>query len=103
MGLRCPTIMTGAPVVVNTTRLTIPDWSLHDTDFVGIVDAVSSHRRLIPATCRTHCGARGFCNLCLTKEDGAVLLDPHVTGACVIELDETAVTQILDVLGEWFG
>lgn len=76
---------------------------LYYTDYIGIVGAVSSHRRLIPATCRTHGGARGFCNLRLTKEDGAVLLDPHVTGACVIELDETAVAQILDVLGEWLG
>jgi len=84
-------------------RLTIPDWSLNYTDSIGIVGAVSSHRRLIPATCRTHGGARGFCNLRLTKEDGTVLLDPHVTGACVIELDETAATQILDVLGEWLG
>lgn len=95
--------MTGAPMVVNATRLIIPVLELYYADHIGIVGLVSSHRRLIPATCRTHGGARGYCNLRLTREDGSVLLDPHVTGACVIELDETAVAQILDILGEWLG
>jgi hypothetical protein len=58
---------------------------------------------MIHATCRTHGGAKGFCNLRMTKEAGAILFDPHVTGACVIELDETAAAALFDALGEWLG
>jgi hypothetical protein len=30
-------------------------------------------------------------------------LDPHVTGACVIVLDEKAATALFDLLGKWLG
>ncbi|MGH3898064.1 MAG: hypothetical protein ACRDTA_07360 [Pseudonocardiaceae bacterium] len=36
--------------------------------------------RTILATCQTH-GARGFCNLRVTKIDGTIVLDPHVSGS----------------------
>lgn len=59
--------------------------------------------RTIPATCQTHGGARGFCNLRVTKIDETIVLDPHVTGSCVIVLDEAAATALFDLLGEWLG
>ena len=61
------------------------------------------NRRTVPVTCQTHGGARGFCNLLMTKADGTIVLDPHSTGACVIVLDETAATAVRDVLTEWLG
>ena len=34
---------------------------------------------------------------------GVTVLDPHVTGQCVLELDETAATAMRDQLTEWLG
>jgi hypothetical protein len=63
-----------------------------------------THRRTIPVTCRIagH-SCRGFCNLRVTKIGGDIELDPHVTGACVIVLDETAAAALFDVLRQWLG
>jgi hypothetical protein len=59
--------------------------------------------RTIPVTCQTHGGSRGFCNLRVRRQGGDIVLDPHVTGACVIVLDEAAATELFDLLGEWLG
>jgi hypothetical protein len=62
------------------------------------------NRRTIPTTCQTHGGCRGFCNLGVAKTpDGEIVLDPHITGGCVIVLDETAAAALFDALGEWLG
>lgn len=61
------------------------------------------NRRVIHATCTVHGGPRGFTNLVLTKTNGDIELDPHVTGQCVIILDEAAATAMFDALGEWLG
>jgi hypothetical protein len=37
------------------------------------------------------------------KQGGEIVLDAHVTGACVTIFDEDAVTALFDVLGEWLG
>lgn len=66
-------------------------------------DRRDPNRRTIPATCRTHGGPRGFCNLRVTKVDGEIVLDPHIADMCVIALDEAAANQLLDALGEWLG
>jgi hypothetical protein len=60
-------------------------------------------RRTIPSTCRTHGGPMGFCNLRLTKVGGNIVLDPHVAGCCVIELDEDQATAVRNTLTEWLG
>lgn len=39
----------------------------------------------------------------MTKVGGVTVLDPHVTGQCVLELDETAATAMRDQLTEWLG
>lgn len=59
--------------------------------------------RTIPVTCTTCSSGRGFCNLRVTKVNGDIVLDPHVTGSCVIVLDEAAATALFDLLGEWLG
>lgn len=61
------------------------------------------NRRVIDATCSTHGGCIGFTNLVCTKRDGLIELDPHVTGQCVILLDEKAATELFDALGAWLG
>jgi hypothetical protein len=62
-----------------------------------------AHRRVIPATCTRHGGAKGFTNLMATKRDGTIELAPHVTGQGVLTLAEDEVTELFDALGEWSG
>jgi hypothetical protein len=64
--------------------------------------ARSSHRRVIMTTCQAH-GAAGFTNLLVTKENGVIVLNPHVANCCVLRLDEQAATALHEVLGEWLG
>lgn len=62
--------------------------------------ASRDNRKAILVTCALHRGPRGFANLVVErKPNGDIVLDPHVTGACVI-LDETAATALFDVLGK---
>ena len=61
-----------------------------------------SHRRVVMTTCQAH-GAAGFTNLLVTRQDGAIVLDPQVANCCVLRLDEQAAQALLDILGEWFG
>ena len=60
-------------------------------------------RRVIHATCSTHGGGIGFTNLVATKRGGAIELDPHVTGQCLLTLDEDAARALYEALGEWLG
>ncbi|MBV9162243.1 MAG: hypothetical protein JO309_00080 [Pseudonocardiales bacterium] len=60
------------------------------------------NRRAIPVGCGTHGGPRGFTNLVVErKPNGEIVLDPHVTGMCVIIFDEAAARALFDVLGTW--
>lgn len=59
--------------------------------------------RTVSATCQIHRGCKGFCNLRLTKVGGEIVLDPHVTGCCVIRFDETEARTVRDTLTEWLG
>ena len=61
-----------------------------------------SHRRVVVTTCQAH-GAAGFTNLLVTKEDGFIVLNPHVGNCCVLRLDEQATTALYQLLGEWLG
>ena len=60
------------------------------------------HRRVVMTTCQAH-GAAGFTNLLVTKEDGIIVLNPHVANCCVLRLDEQAARALLGILGEWLG
>ncbi|MGH4010378.1 MAG: hypothetical protein ACRDTH_19830 [Pseudonocardiaceae bacterium] len=59
--------------------------------------------RVIHATCTQHGGSRGFTNVVVSKRDGAIELDPHFTGGCVIIFDEAAATELFDALGQWLA
>lgn len=61
------------------------------------------NHRTVGATCRTHRGCKGFCNLRMTKVNDEIMLDPHVTGCCVISLDESEARAVRDTLTEWLG
>jgi hypothetical protein len=61
-----------------------------------------SHRRVVMTTCQAH-GAAGFTNLLVTKEDGFIVLNPHLGNCCVVRLDEQAATAMYHLLGEWLG
>jgi hypothetical protein len=63
----------------------------------------STNRKVIHATCSTHGGGIGFTNLVVSKRVGAIELDPHVTGQCVLTLVEDEAIALRDVLTEWLG
>jgi hypothetical protein len=60
-------------------------------------------RKAIPATCALHRGPMGFANLMVSVIDGKLVFDPHVTGSCLITLDEDVACVLRDVLTEWLG
>ncbi len=61
------------------------------------------NRKVIHATCSTHGAARGFTNLVVSKSDGTIVFDPHVTGQCLLTLSEDEACALRDVLIEWLG
>ncbi|MBV8539665.1 MAG: hypothetical protein JO364_09175 [Pseudonocardiales bacterium] len=46
---------------------------------------------------------RGFANLVVEKQGREIILDPHVTGECVIIFDEDPARVLRDALIEWLG
>jgi hypothetical protein len=54
-------------------------------------------------TCGPHRDPIGFANLLVSMQDGSIVLDPHVTGACVIALDEEGAETLHNILAEWLG
>ncbi len=39
----------------------------------------------------------------MTKENGVIVLNPHLANCCVLRLDEEAATMLHNILGEWLG
>jgi hypothetical protein len=69
-----------------------------------VASPTREHNRIvIRASCTRHGGARGFTNVLMTKTQGAIVLDPHLTGGCVLELDELEATAMRDQLTKWLG
>jgi hypothetical protein len=66
------------------------------------VPVTGSYRRVLMTTCQAH-GAAGFTNLLVTKENGVIVLNPHVASCCVLRLDEQAVRTLHSIFGEWLG
>ncbi|MBV9032617.1 MAG: hypothetical protein JO364_20415 [Pseudonocardiales bacterium] len=60
-------------------------------------------RKAISASCQLHRGPVGFANLLVSMQEGWIVFDPHVTGGCVIALDEEGATTLLYLLTEWLG
>ncbi|MBV9011198.1 MAG: hypothetical protein JO272_03975 [Pseudonocardiales bacterium] len=51
-----------------------------------------------------HRGPIGFANLMVNKfDDGSMVFDPHVTGACVITVDEEGARTLRDLLTARLG
>lgn len=62
-----------------------------------------SHRLVIMTTCQAHGGAAGFTNLLVSKEDGVIVLNPHLANCCVLQMDEQAARALHGIFGEWLG
>jgi NADH:ubiquinone oxidoreductase subunit B-like Fe-S oxidoreductase len=60
-------------------------------------------RKVIPVSCTVHGGAHGYTNLAVRRLDSTIELDPHVTGACVIRIDQAGAAALRDTLAEWLG
>ncbi len=64
----------------------------------------SDRRRVvIHAACTCPGVANGFTNVVVSKRDGQIILDPHVTGACVLTLAEDEAVALRDALTRWLG
>jgi hypothetical protein len=61
------------------------------------------HRKVVHATCALHRGPTGFADVVVSKRDGTIELDPHVTGACVLTLAEDEAVALRDALTRWLG
>jgi len=61
---------------------------------------VSDLQMEIEAVCQVHQGAG---RLIVRHEGERIVLDAHADDCCVITLENTAVTLLFDVLGEWLG
>ena len=66
------------------------------------IENSARHRRVVMTTCQAHAAA-GFTNLLVTKEDGIIVLNPHIANCCVLRLDQQAATALLGILKEWLG
>ncbi|MDQ3761631.1 MAG: hypothetical protein M3460_08010 [Actinomycetota bacterium] len=62
-----------------------------------------NRRKAIPATCTLHGGPAGYTNLLVCMRNGTIVFDPHVTGSCVITLDQAGAGVLRDTLTEWLG
>jgi hypothetical protein len=60
-------------------------------------------RQAIPATCQLHRGTIGFTNLMVSQHGETIVLDPDVSGSCVISLHEKGATTLRDLLTAWLG
>ncbi len=60
-------------------------------------------RKTVPATCALERGPVEEINLLVSKRGGTVVLDPQVSGACVISLDEERATTLGNLLSVWLG
>ncbi|HEV7827866.1 MAG TPA: hypothetical protein VGP04_03260 [Pseudonocardiaceae bacterium] len=74
--------------IVNTTSSSVP--------------VTGSYRRVLMTTCQAH-GAAGFTNLLVTKENGVIVLNPHLANCCVLRLDEQTARTLHGIFGEWLG
>jgi hypothetical protein len=60
-------------------------------------------RKVIHATCALHRGPAGFANVVVSKRNGTIELDPHVTGSCVLTLAEDEEIAFRDALTRSLG
>ncbi|MGH3867221.1 MAG: hypothetical protein ACRDQ4_13965 [Pseudonocardiaceae bacterium] len=64
----------------------------------------TNHRRkAIPAACALEGGPVQDITLVVSQRGGRIVLDPQVTGSCVISLDEDGATTLGDLLSVWLG
>jgi hypothetical protein len=72
----------------------VPDQGGHPTNH---------RRKAIPAACALEGGSVEQVNLMVSQGSGTIVLDPQVTGSCVISLDEKGAATLGDLLSVWLG
>ncbi len=60
-------------------------------------------RKAIPAMVGLDRGPVCVTNLMVSVQGGSIVLDPQVTGACVMSLDEEGATTLCNILSVWLG
>jgi hypothetical protein len=75
----------------------------HHSSGPGPGDHPTGRRKAIPATCQLEGGPVEATNLVVSKRDGTIVLDPQVTGSCVMSLDEDGATTLGNLLSVWLG
>lgn len=73
------------------------------TDISATQPTSDRHRKVIHAACTCQGVAAGFTNMVVSKRDGQIVLDPHVTGACVLTFGENEACALRDALIGWLG
>ena len=71
-------------------------------EIVSTTLSTGSNRRVLMTTCQAH-GAAGFTNLLVTKENGFIVLNPHLANCCVLRLDEQTAKTLHGIFGEWLS
>lgn len=63
--------------------------------------ASRGRRREIPATYSLHRGPVGVTHLLVSVQGRSIVLDPQVTGACVMSLEAEDANTLRNMLTEW--
>ncbi len=61
-------------------------------------EASDRRRVVVHAACTCRGVANGFANVVVSKRDGQIEFDPHVTGACVLTFGEDEACALRDAL-----
>ncbi|MGH3867701.1 MAG: hypothetical protein ACRDQ4_16505 [Pseudonocardiaceae bacterium] len=66
-----------------------------------LTQRAGERRRVIPASCALDGGPAKSADVVVSMRGGTIKLDPQVTGACVITLDEDSAGVLRDKWTEW--
>jgi hypothetical protein len=62
---------------------------------------VGANRKVIMTACHAQ---RGYCtNLLVTKDEGVIVLNPHIANCCVLRLKSAGRDRAANGLGEWLA
>ncbi|MGH3868072.1 MAG: hypothetical protein ACRDQ4_18510 [Pseudonocardiaceae bacterium] len=74
-----------------------------DSTDLPLPQRVGERRKVISVSCELEQGPSEPANLIVSTRAGMIKIDPQVTGACVIILDEDSACALRDKVTEWFG
>ncbi|MGB6163732.1 MAG: hypothetical protein WBF75_14405 [Pseudonocardiaceae bacterium] len=74
-----------------------------DATDLPLTQRAGERRKVFPASCELEQGPEEPTTLIVSTRGGMIKLDPQITGACVITLDEGSACVLRDRLTDWFG